>query len=263
MLWPSGPSSDCLDMGLGCWNWWEWGGWLRMGGPGPIPFTRHWLRGLQGHQEEAEQSAMQCFALHQKAIKTITSLLWTLKRSSQSCLASNCQGVWVTDVICCRSFFSFMEGSEILKRSVSIEMASQNAWNSSGQAIWGQHAGLYPLQISDGGTQVQLSLGVLLAALPFFGSPPGFGIQSFPWSDLRPCLCQDSLAAPRCDFWLGGLVEFGVLTYGLTWALWGGLVLSPSKEVVSRIQDYIFKTCQFLFHRILLWHLLIFLKQMA
>lgn len=26
-------------------------------------------------------------------------------------------------------------GSEILKRSVSVEMASQNAWNSSGQAI--------------------------------------------------------------------------------------------------------------------------------
>ena len=120
----------------------------------------------------------------------------------------------------------------------------------------------------DGGTQVQLSLGVLLAALPFFGSPPGFGIQSFPWSDLRPCLCQDSLVAPGCGFWLGGLAEFGVLTHGydkrlLTWALWGGLVLSPPKEVVSRIQDYIFKTCQFLFRSILLWHLLIFLKQMA
>lgn len=76
----------------------------------------------------------------------------------------------------------------------------------------------------DGGTQGQLSLGVLLVALPFFDSPPGFGIQSFLWSDLGPCLCQGSLVAPGCGFWLGGLAEFGVLTPGhdkrlLTWAL--------------------------------------------
>ena len=71
----------------------------------------------------------------------------------------------------------------------------------------------------NGGTEGQLSLGVLGVALLFFDSPPGFGIQSFPRSDLRPCLCQDSLAAPRYGFWLGGLAEFGVLTYGLTWAL--------------------------------------------
>ena len=76
----------------------------------------------------------------------------------------------------------------------------------------------------NGGTQGQLSLGVLGVALLFFDSPPGFGIQSFPWSDLRPCLCQDSLVGLGCGFWLGGLVEFGVLTHGrdkrlLTWAL--------------------------------------------
>ena len=44
----------------------------------------------------------------------------------------------------------------------------------------------------DGGTQGQLGLGVLVAALPPLDSPPRFGVQSYPGSDLRPGLCQDS-----------------------------------------------------------------------
>lgn len=86
-----------------------------------------------------------------------------------------------------------------------------------------------PLQVSGWGSQGQLGLGVLVAALPPLDSPPRFGIQSFPESDLRPGLCQDSWGAPGCGILLGGLRECGVLTHGQgSRALWEELVMSPA-----------------------------------
>lgn len=116
-------------VGHGCWSWWEWHWWPRMGWPGTCPLHQASApRPLRpsGSNRECRGILPTSSESHKNNYQLIRDLEMELHKAD---LAGHCQGsVSHRCNLCCGLFWT--KDSGILKRSLSVEMASRNAQNN-------------------------------------------------------------------------------------------------------------------------------------